>query len=334
MTESTESVIRARGALGTWLRRASWPAVLVAGLAAESVLWRNGTSASYVVYDLAVGFTAVFVSLIVWADEPSNAVGPLLFLYSAWLLVSPIQYLPNAFWISLSCVAQALVVGVFAHAVLAYPTGRLRNGWDRAVVVFAYGQGAVFAAIGLLIAPSDELFGGCLGAPCPATPPFTTANPDLFARVQDAQNVVDILLVAGFVVLLVQRMLTATSRRRRQGIAVWLAGCLASASFLLDALLPQGFGGVWDANDIISHGVRLIVALAFFSGVYARRVERARVADMLVELAGSRGPSIEPALARVLRDPSLRLGYWHADRRAYVDGEGRCCRPVPAGPMW
>ncbi|HLX87647.1 MAG TPA: hypothetical protein VKR22_04170, partial [Acidimicrobiales bacterium] len=105
MSERAASVTRVDVGFGTWLRRAAWPAVLIAGLAAESILWRNGTSASYVVYDLAVGFTAVFLSLIVWGDEPSNAVGPLLFVYTTWLLVSPVRYLPNTFWISVSWIA-------------------------------------------------------------------------------------------------------------------------------------------------------------------------------------------------------------------------------------
>jgi hypothetical protein len=72
-----------RGArISLWLRRATWPVLLVAGLAAESVLWRNGQSPQYVVYDLAVGFAAVFVSLLVWEAQPSNRIGPLLVAYS------------------------------------------------------------------------------------------------------------------------------------------------------------------------------------------------------------------------------------------------------------
>ena len=115
-----------------------WPVLLVAGLAAESVLWRNGQSPQYVVYDLAVGFAAVFVSLLVWEAQPSNRIGPLLVAYSTWFLIGPVRFLPDTAWISFSWIAQSVVAAVFAHLVLAYPSGRLTSRLDTGFVVITY----------------------------------------------------------------------------------------------------------------------------------------------------------------------------------------------------
>src|SRR5215469_3661321 len=56
----------------TWLRWSLWPAMLVGGIAAESFIWRAGQSPQYVVYDLGVGFLAVYVTLAIWEAKPSN----------------------------------------------------------------------------------------------------------------------------------------------------------------------------------------------------------------------------------------------------------------------
>lgn len=63
----------------TLARRFLWPLSLVAGLAAESWLWRHGDPPAYVIYDLAIGFMAVYVSLAVWESSPANPVGGLLY---------------------------------------------------------------------------------------------------------------------------------------------------------------------------------------------------------------------------------------------------------------
>ena len=92
---------------------------------------------AYVVFDLAVGFTVVAVSLAVWESHPGNRIGPLLFVNSAWFLISPVRYIASPFWISLAWVAQLTSSAVFAHMVLAYPSGRLKGAWTRALSLWS-----------------------------------------------------------------------------------------------------------------------------------------------------------------------------------------------------
>ena len=83
MSELTAARTARRLVVSTWLRRALWPLRCWSqGLAAESVLWRSGTLPLYIVYDLAVGFTAVAVNFAVWETSPGNRIGPLLVAYT------------------------------------------------------------------------------------------------------------------------------------------------------------------------------------------------------------------------------------------------------------
>jgi signal transduction histidine kinase len=59
------------------------------------------------------------------------------------------------------------------------------------------------------------------------------------------------------------------------------------------------------------------------------RWERAAVTDLVVELAEAPSGTLRDALARALGDSSLQIGYWVAERGAYVDAAGQLV-PVPS----
>jgi hypothetical protein len=73
------------------------------------------------------------------------------------------------------------------------------------------------------------------------------------------------------------------------------------------------------------------IPLAFLVGLLRGRLARSAIADLLVDLRQARRPGdLRDALARALGDPSVQIAYWLADRRRYVDGEGRALE-LPAG---
>jgi hypothetical protein len=53
-----------------------------------------------------------------------------------------------------------------------------------------------------------------------------------------------------------------------------------------------------------------------------RRSATSAVADLVVELDPTRSGTLQDALGRVLHDPGLQVGYWHAPTGRYVDVEG------------
>ena len=322
MSEMTQALPAWRTHAGTWLRRALWPLTLAAGLAAQSVLWRSGEPPLRIVVDLAVGFTAVAVSFAVWEANPGNRIGPLLVAGKIWFLCSAVRYISSPFWISVGWVAQLLASALFAHLVLAYPSGRLRGRLDTGFVIAAYLYSVAFPVAELMVAPAGQLSGKCLTGPCPATPPFITDDPALFARLQAVSGGISAVLVVGFLILVGRRLARSTPRRRRQFVPIAVIAVLAAVDFAADTFLPPNTGGAWGVVNLLDNGTELAIAFTFFGSLYASRIERSHVADMLGRLAGAQPAAVQALLSRMLHDPHLRLGLWDAGRGEYLATAG------------
>lgn len=294
----------------TWLRWGLWPAILVAGIAAESFIWRGGQSPQYVVYDLGVGFLTVFVVLAVWEANPHNLVGPLLFVWAAWFLLSPVRYAHIPWVIAVSWIIDGLAAVCFGQAMLAYPSGRLPGPLERSVVVFAYLSVTTLHGMQLLWAPIGDLFGGDLSGcrrDCLTSPPFLHANLPLAHNIHTIQAAAITALSVLFIALVGRRLHRAGARERHRLLPVGIVAAATGVKYVVEAFLPSHAGGAWDAPDIIDHVTTLGVAVAFLLGTYASRVDRSHVADILGRLGGARPDNLQPMLAEVLRDPDLRL---------------------------
>lgn len=331
-SDLTSSAAARRAAVRTWLRRALWPLALAGGLAAESVLWRSGAPAAYVVFDLAVGFTVVAVSFAVWESHPGNWIGPLLVVSSAWFLISPVRYIASPFWISLAWVAQLASSAVFAHMVLAYPSGRLKGRLDAGFVAVAYIFGVALPVAELAVARARQLFGGCLTGPCPATPPFIADDPALFTRLQSVASAVDMLLAAGFLILVVRRLARSSPPRRRRFLPIAVLAFVAAADFVVETFAPANTGNAWSAATVFDHGVKLAIAFTFFATLYASRMSRSQLADLLARLAGAKPGTVQALLSGLLHDPWLRLGLWDLRRGTYLDPAGGVLTVPPGIP--
>jgi signal transduction histidine kinase len=78
----------------------------------------------------------------------------------------------------------------------------------------------------------------------------------------------------------------------------------------------------------------LLIPAAFLFGLARERLERIAVGDLVLELDAAGPESMQDALARTLRDPSLRLVYRLADTDGYVDALGRRVElPEDGGPQ-
>jgi signal transduction histidine kinase len=276
---------------------------------------------SYIVYDLAVGFTGVYISLVVWESRPSNRIGPLLFMYSAWFLLSPVRLIPNVGWISLGWIVQSAVQALFVHIVLAYPSGRLQARLDRTFVAVVYTYTIGMPLIELTVAPARDLF-GCPGSVCPARPPLLVAHESLFQQLTSVDNVFLGVAALIFLALIARRYVLGSPRRRRQVLPVTIVAFLAAINAVVSQYIPSTNTGPWQVADIGDHAIHLGFAVALLAGFYASRLERSHIADLLVRFAGAHADSIEPLLAPVLRDPHLRLGIWDRDGRRYMDRDG------------
>ena len=66
----------------------------------------------------------------------------------------------------------------------------------------------------------------------------------------------------------------------------------------------------------------LTVPLAFLAGQLRSRLARGALANLFSSIGGSRPGELQPALARALGDPDLRVGYWRPETETYVDDDG------------
>jgi len=221
---------------------------------------------------LAVGL-AWFVHLLDWTHVP--------------VLVAVCAPLRNAY------------AAVFAHLLLAFPTGRLGSRWTGALIAAGY-----LDAVGL------QMVATALGGPGTATP----------AAWYDLEAAAGVVLACLVMAVLARRAWLAAPR---PPAAVWTAAVIAFAALLANLgaayFAPRAALAWW----VLFSAAFAAVPFAFLASLLGLRLRRAGVAGLIVRL-GRVGDvaGLRDALADALRDPSLELAFWVPDRRGYVDAQG------------
>ncbi|MCO8270297.1 hypothetical protein M1L60_06775 [Actinoplanes sp. TRM 88003] len=186
-----------------------------------------------------------------------------------------------------------VIVALFLHVFLAYPSGRLA-GPARLLVGAAYA-----ISIGL------QLTVMLLGA---------FGNSNLLAvadhpRLVDVLHGIELVMLSGLLLAGVG-LLGVRLRAERRAVR-WLVGSFAPGLVALAALLIMGAFAVSGFTPVqrLTLGVLGLAPVAFLVGLLDRRLARASVGDLVVELRAEPG-DLTPALARALRDPSAALLCW------------------------
>jgi signal transduction histidine kinase len=247
-----------------------------------------------------VGVSFVGTGLVAWRSRPGNRVGALMVVVGLlWVM----RWLPQPWrW--------PAMVGVFwpavlAHLVMALPTGRLGALSARLVVGLCYLDAGYVAA---LVARGQE----------PAA--ATGGEPETWAIV---------LLGLAVLGLQVVRWWRSSASRRRSLRLVLGAAAVATTLFVVwRPLVAAGTRVPW---LVVAVQVALAaIPVATLVGVLRRRIDRGRVADLVVRLNETPRPGgVRDALVAALHDTDLRIGYWVPEADRYVDTNGA---PVPLPP--
>jgi signal transduction histidine kinase len=142
------------------------------------------------------------------------------------------------------------------------------------------------------------------------------------------QSALDVLVlgVLGItVVLLVLKVRRASPATRRAVAPVLLLSAIAVLSIIAGGVV-DATGGDMEGTVIgpISGLAFVAIPIAFLVGLLRIRLQRSRVADLVVELgSATRPPEVRDAIARALGDPSLELAFWLPGEERYVDAAGR-----------
>jgi len=287
----------------------------------------GGGSAFAGAAELAAGYALLGVGFAAMMRPRQARLGAILAAASgAWFLLewnNPAAGSALVFTIGL--VLYAAAAPLVAHAMLAYPAGRV--GWWPGRLGLVLGYAGSVLVLGLLAAavfnPAAE---GC--AQCPRNLLLVGGGSSgAYGSLNRAGIYLGLIWSLLVILLAAGDLVRATQARRRLAAPVAVAGCaylgLVAADFAHS--LHRGYLG----NDGLDRRLWLGEAAALcalslaviWAWVRARRT-RAALAGLVIELAESPPPGgLRDVLAGVLHDPSLQLGYPLGDGRL---ADGRC----------
>lgn len=306
-------------------------AALALGLAgAAAVGWAGSRSmiAPPLGHVIALGLAAlvwVVSGIVAWRQRPGSRIGPMMALVGLAALVSGLVFANDPAASTAGNVLSAAYIGVFAHVVLAFPSGRLPSRAAAVLVGLIYLDVTVLKALSPLF--DRELCDGC-----PPNAMLVLDDPTLDQAFGDACRSLGIVLAAAGIAFLVARWRGASPALRRAVAPMLWSGGLAVAAILVALVLE--WSGRELASSIIFHTAFAVVPLAFLAGVARDRLARERVAGLVVEVGGAGEPrTLRDALARALHDPSLELAYWRDGTASFVDLDGQPVElPAAGGP--
>jgi signal transduction histidine kinase len=281
---------------------------------------------------VAAAWSFVFAGLFGWWRRPGNRLGPLMAAAGFALLLRQLRYSHDALlfttFFALGDIGYALV----GHSVLAYPTGRVTDRFERLLVKVGYATVLVFPIATLLFYDGS--------APLIAFDPLPReslvlvwGNADLVQALQKTLLVVlyGVLSVL-FIVVIVRRVRRASSRALRVLAPLWLA----AVAIALRAIFEVVFTFV-DRPFAIDYlfwwqiAAFIVLPVVFLAGLARERLARAALGDLVLELERTPPNGVQGALARALGDPELEVAFWLPERREYVDGDGRPVELPAAG---
>src|SRR5215210_1998211 len=125
-----------------WPGHLVWLAATAVALGAEW-LALPGMTGGAAAADLVAGATILCAGVVGWRFRSDSLIGPLVAAAGAAWFAGTLATAGSGFVASVGALAVTLHRGPFIHAVLAYPSGRLRGRTERAIVVFGYAYAAL-----------------------------------------------------------------------------------------------------------------------------------------------------------------------------------------------
>ncbi len=271
---------------------------------------------------VAVGWSFLLAGLVAWSRRKGNRVGPLMIAAGFALLFRQLRYSHEPVLFTVFFALGHLGYGLVAHSVLAYPSGRVTDRYERALVKVGYA--AVFAfPIAVLL-----LYDGTW-----ALNEFPTARESLLAVTGDEGLVKALqksfvvvfygILATLFIALIARRLVRATPRARRilaplllAAVAVALRAVFECVFTFVDRPLAYEYLFWWQIIAFIA------LPLTLLWGLLRARLARVQVGELVVHLEQTPVDGIRDELAGALDDPTLELGLWLPERDEYVDSAG------------
>jgi signal transduction histidine kinase len=319
---------------------------VVYGLAALAVARGSGEATTYAdqsglvaALTVVAGLALVLAGVVTSLARRGGRIGDLAVL-AGFLWFAP-------FWagwkggpalvLSLGTLAAGFTFAALFHLVLAFPTSALRSEGARALVLAVYLEAAL-SALGRALF-RDPFFDPTCWDNCTDNVFLVRSLPGL-ARVLQHVDVWFALAAATALAAICVGRLTAASAPARRTLGPVLAGGIALAGATIAHTVALTRSAAEDPSDaafqaifIVGCAAVIVIALGLPWALVQARIQRRSVARVVTELGDAPSPgTLEPALARAIGDPALRIAYWLPSTQRYVDGHGEPVDEPVAGP--
>lgn len=285
--------------------------------AVVSVFWPGSLAAVDVLLDVAIGVAWIAAGLVAWTRCPELRLGPLMAAVGiAWYWEQP--WWPARVPFALALLLEGVALPAGLHAVLAFPSGRLGSRLARGLVAGAYATVLVGNLVGALV--FEPTRAAC--PDCPRNLLLVHRSATIASAVDVIQPALAVVIGVLAVVVLVRRWQSASAAGRAVLGPVLVASAV-TATIVVVGQLADATGTAPQWLRWLSSVAIGLVPVAFLAGLLRARLRRSAMMALmleLVELPSSR--QVQDALARALRDPTLRLAFWIGDERRYVDLDG------------
>jgi signal transduction histidine kinase len=268
------------------------------------------------ILDLAVGSVSVLAGLLLWRLFPDNPTGLLLYLAGVLWAVPGIRSLGQPLLFGIGEALSGAQDAVFAHLLLAYPSGRLTSRPARVMVALAYSTVALGFARTLVYGP---LACGCLGFPNGLLVRDWPAAHNALGIAGSGLALVVTVMAIG---ILARRWNQAGTLGRRTYSPVLGVALLLAFSILLLTVTEEVMETVPRWMLLTTVVARLLVPLAFLAGLIRSTFDRAAVGNLVIGLESDSSRSMQEVLMATLHDPSLVVAYWVPERDGYFDANG------------
>jgi signal transduction histidine kinase len=271
----------------------------------------------WIVLALTLGWAFAGAGIFAWWRRPDNRVGPLMTLVGFTWFLGSLLSAETAWAYTLGVLLGPLWLGALVHMLVAFPSGRVEPGLERAVVALGWFSVTVLTFAAALVTAEPN---GCRD--CPDNLLLLWDSNVASDAVEAISVLLAVVLLVGLCVVLIRRW-RGFGKVQRRALAPVLCNGAAIAVAGLFTILPLAFGAdrIGEALDAVL--IVLITALpfSFLVGLMRSSLSRAGAVSALFERLG--GVSVRDALAEALGDDSLALAYWLPDAGRYVDAEGR-----------
>lgn len=262
--------------------------------------------------DLGVSSLSIVAGLLLWRLRPENRTGPLLILAGILWTIGGIRAYRNPWAFGVGQCFDGSQDLVLAHLLIAYPTGRLSRRPLQVLVACGYSLFLVnlFATLTLTLPGGVNAFA-------------VWDAPSLHSALNTIRDIGGGLYATSGIVIVAARWLRASASGRRVLGPVLGAALIFATTELADQLVSGLAGSEPSVVFFPPLVARLVIPLAFLFGLARARLEQFAVGDLVLELDAAGPETMQDALARTMRDPSLRLVYRLPESDGYVDSLGQ-----------